>query len=452
VKTITIDTGPGLPAAADPVDHREANREDNTNGCEHDGGYQPTSQLLSGLTFDSSSGQLHGLPQPEVRRTLENVRRFFDMPAALVLELTGAPPSGSAPDAREWVVRYVDGDNPVPIAVGRRWSTRETIARLVLDRGRPLVVPDLGLHPEFAATALIRDLRARSYVGVPLVLPDGEEYGVLCAFGPQSDARLRARDGEMLRLVAELLAESIGHHREANRIYTQTVEVIRRALEPGGIRAAYQPILDLDSGGIVGHEALARFARPPAWSPDLWFAAARSIGFGVELEVAAISAALADRPTTPAGAYVSLNVSPATLGSPELVAVLDGVPLHDIVFEITEHEDYEINARLIATIEQWRQAGARIAIDDAGSGYSGLHQVLYLRPEILKLDRSLVHGSADDPARQALAWSLSWFARRTGADLVAEGIETSAELEIMHSMGVRYGQGFYLGHPEPAYA
>lgn len=91
----------------------------------------------------------------------------------------------------------------------------------------------------------------------------------------------------------------------------------------------------------------------------------------------------------------------------------------------------------------------RLAVDDAGVGYSGLHHILRLQPDVIKLDLALTRGIHHDPARQALAEGLVGFARRLGATIVAEGVETLSELNSLKRLGVGAAQGYFLGRPGP---
>jgi EAL domain-containing protein (putative c-di-GMP-specific phosphodiesterase class I) len=213
-----------------------------------------------------------------------------------------------------------------------------------------------------------------------------------------------------------------------------------------GIRVAFQPIVDLRDGNRVGHEALARFAdgRPP----NEWFAAAHEAGLGVELELAAIARAVADFGTT--DGYLSINLSPTTLTSaPFLEFLAERADPSRLVLELTEHavvDDYDDIRSAIALI---RNLGARIAVDDAGSGVSSMRHILKLAPEIIKLDRSLVAAIDSDPARRALAISLAQFATGIGSQLVAEGVERRAEMTACYESGIRYAQGYLLGRPGP---
>jgi EAL domain-containing protein (putative c-di-GMP-specific phosphodiesterase class I) len=171
------------------------------------------------------------------------------------------------------------------------------------------------------------------------------------------------------------------------------------------------------------------------------------VGLGVELELHALRAALAERHRMPEEVYLSLNVSPQTAMSPLLFDLLEGSPCERIVLEVTEHVGIEDYDALSESLGRLRSRGVRIAIDDAGSGYASLRHILNIRPDIIKLDIALVRGIDSDPARQALAVALVSFRKDIEAVLVAEGIETQSELEVLVQLGLQHGQGYHLGRP-----
>ena len=119
------------------------------------------------------------------------------------------------------------------------------------------------------------------------------------------------------------------------------------------------------------------------------------------------------------------------------------------MLELTEHTRFDDYTKLMPALDVLHARGVRTAVDDAGAGYSGLQHVLHLRPDILKLDLELTHGIDTDPARHALATALIGFAGTIGAVLIAEGIETPAELAVLRGLGVAWGQGFHLARPGP---
>ena len=117
--------------------------------------------------------------------------------------------------------------------------------------------------------------------------------------------------------------------------------------------------------------------------------------------------------------------------------------------KLTEHTAFNDYPGLQAALMRLRKGGVRLAVDDAGSGYSSLTHILKLAPDFIKLDRELISGIDIDPVRRALVISLVAFAADTGAEILAEGIETKDELDAVRRLGVRYAQGYYLGRPAP---
>lgn len=205
----------------------------------------------------------------------------------------------------------------------------------------------------------------------------------------------------------------------------------------------------------MGYEALARFpaepGRPPL-GPDAWFDAAHRLGVGDRLEARALAVALSHRADLPRNCFLTINLDPNALPSRPVREVLNANGhLGGVVVEMTEHRRWDMD-ELAPAIRGLRTAGALVAVDDAGAGYSGLQQILALRPSILKLDRTLVSRLDRDEAKVALVEMLGRFAERIDAWILAEGIETPAELRRLVGLGVPLAQGFLLGRPGPPWA
>jgi PAS domain S-box-containing protein len=215
------------------------------------------------------------------------------------------------------------------------------------------------------------------------------------------------------------------------------------------IVTAFQPIQELATGDMIGVEALARFPSDDGRSPDHWFKEAASVGMGGELEFAALEAALHRTAKLPEHLYVALNLSPETCLDPQLPGFLErsGLAVDRIVLELTERLAVAEYAPLLAALAPLRRRGLRIAVDDAGSGFASMRHILQLRPDIIKLDRSLIAGIDSDQGQRALGAAMVGFARQIGARLVAEGIESPAELATVTELGMALGQGYYLGRP-----
>jgi diguanylate cyclase (GGDEF)-like protein len=225
---------------------------------------------------------------------------------------------------------------------------------------------------------------------------------------------------------------------------------IERILRERAIEPVFQPVAALTTGRLLGYEALARFPDAPERPPSTWFAQANACGLGPQLEAAAIQAAL-EVPDRPMGTHLAVNVSPSALSTDVVRSVLPD-DLSGIVIELTEHEVYVGDSLLADSLADLRERGARIAIDDAGAGYAGLKQVMWVRPDIVKLDLDLTRAIHSDPVRMALVESLVRFARRVGATVCAEGIEKHDDIEVLANLDVPWGQGYALGRPAPPWS
>lgn len=209
----------------------------------------------------------------------------------------------------------------------------------------------------------------------------------------------------------------------------------------------FQPIVTLEHGLVVGHEALTRFR--DGVRPERRFAEAAAVGRGVDLEIACVEAALQDAEALPPTSWLSLNVSPATvLEGGRLRRLLARTP-HGVVVEVTEHQPIEDHPAFRTAVRSLGRE-VRLAVDDAGAGFATFRHLARLRPDFIKIDMGLVHGIERDPARQALVAGLVHFARSSGAVLIAEGVETPEEHTALRDLGVGLGQGFLIGRPGPA--
>ncbi len=226
---------------------------------------------------------------------------------------------------------------------------------------------------------------------------------------------------------------------------------LRAIAAEGRFTPVFQPVLRLQDLDVVGFEALSRFA--DGTEPATVFAEAAALGVGVEIELATLEAALDAAADLPAGAWLSCNVSPALVlaGTVLPSALARGGPDRRLVIELTEHDRVDDYGALRAALEPLRPR-VGLSVDDAGSGFASLHHVLALGPDFVKLDRSWVQGVEHDPARQALIAGLGHFAVQTGSRLIAEGIETDSQLEVLRQLDAELGQGFLLGQPAPASA
>lgn len=227
---------------------------------------------------------------------------------------------------------------------------------------------------------------------------------------------------------------------------------IRQVLSGEGPAIEFQPIFDLGAWvvgtkRVVGYEALARFELPVA--PDILFQEAARLGLGAELELAAIRRAVASLRQIPADVFLSVNISPETATSLPYVDFFYRLPLGRVVIEISEEATVDDYEKFRHALDGLRAKGLKVAVDDVGAGLASLKHLVMLPHDIIKLDLDVVRGVDEDPNRQAMTGALLTLARARGAQVIAEGIETSDELISLVDLGVAYGQGYYLAHPGP---
>lgn len=213
---------------------------------------------------------------------------------------------------------------------------------------------------------------------------------------------------------------------------------------------AWQPIVDLAHGVPIGHEALIRGPADSPWAmPSGLFKWAEREGHAQELEETCRSTALTRaQHEWPPGQSLFLNVDGRwpQLPDPWDHRTVDGIPL---VLEFSERQSLLDHPRLLRAMARWRAAGHLLALDDYGTGYAAAATVLALQPHLIKLDRALISGIDGNAGKRSLVRSLRAWTRDLDIRLVAEGIETEAELTVLQDLGCDYGQGYLLGRPAP---
>ncbi len=213
-------------------------------------------------------------------------------------------------------------------------------------------------------------------------------------------------------------------------------------------QAAYQPILDTARGAVCGYEGLARVVEGVvAVGPEQLFAAAALHGYAGRVEATAAAAILERRDELPPNCFLSINFSPDALLDPAVASLLAD-DLSGLVVEITEQTPVEDYASLTAELDQLRERGALVAVDDTGAGYASLSHILRLRPDFVKVDRELVSGLDRDSHRAAAVAAIGAMAGELDAWLIAEGVERDAELERLIELEVPLVQGFLVGRPD----
>jgi EAL domain-containing protein (putative c-di-GMP-specific phosphodiesterase class I) len=347
-------------------------------------------------------------------------------------------------------LEVVESAVPFLLRDGVTQPQETSFCQAVLNGTLPAVIPDVTAYPAAMALPAARMPRIRSYVSSPVVLSDGTLYGTFCAAGFTTNKALTKRDKALMDVLAHAASVII---EPGVRESTRQAEITGRltgVLADGGPVVVLQPIVDLATGVRIGAEALSRFPREWEMTPDVCFEEAHSVGEGDRLELLALERA-AEHLDRVSG-YVAMNISPATLLTPEATQLLRRLPLDRVLLELSEHSAVEDYDALTVVLAPLRADGMRLAIDDVGAGFSSLRHIVLTSPDVMKLDRSIVDGVSGDPVLTTLVRSLVAFGHDCGARVVAEGVETPEDAAALLALGVDYGQGWHFGRPGPAEA
>lgn len=241
--------------------------------------------------------------------------------------------------------------------------------------------------------------------------------------------------------------------RPAGTVGTRAGDGIEEVLAAGAVHTLFQPIVDLDAGTVVGFEALSRGPAGNLHTPDRLFAAARSAGRLAELDrlcrETAVASAVRAGLVEPLPVFV--NIEPEVVDAASLAGL---IPLAEgtagrlrVVLEVTERAIAARPAELLDTVRRLREAGWQIALDDVGAEDMSLTFMPLLRPDIVKLDLRLVQRRPGPDVVQIMH-AVNGYAERTGALILAEGIEHEQHLAVARALGARLGQGWMFGRPQ----
>jgi EAL domain-containing protein (putative c-di-GMP-specific phosphodiesterase class I) len=322
--------------------------------------------------------------------------------------------------------------------------------------GRDLVVILFGMsgNTEDLADTLVGDMAGRlsrtlaekshklcfPYARGQLEFPVG--HGVAAWFPGQRPGQTLERAVAQARRAASLdaAAQDLDQERQ-----------LMALLVAGRIRSVYEQIVELNTGKIFGFEALARGPWATAWeSPEKLFTAAERCSLSFELDcLCRRSAMRGARDVLKDGQSLFVNCLPSAMNDPAFVGdslvrtlAVSGLSPDRVVLEISERETIENHAIFRQMRDYYRSVGIRIALDDVGSGYASLATAMDLRPDVMKIDMALVRSIEADAARQALVDAIVRLADKIGTTVVAEGIETLAQLDTLRELGVPLGQGY----------
>ncbi len=252
---------------------------------------------------------------------------------------------------------------------------------------------------------------------------------------------------------------------EARRECRYDVETARREVRQELIEtildqriySVYEPIVEVESRTVFGYEALARGPEGSRFhSPMALFSAAEEHELVFELDCVCRESGLRGAMDFPAGTKLFLNIRPTTIHDPNfhgdrLIETLERRQLAptDVVFEISEQESIASFGAFREMRDFYRGLGFQFALDDTGTGYAGLEELLEVEPDYIKIDRAMVSGVDQDPARQDVLSAVLQLADKMGAQVIGEGLDTLEELEMLGRLGIRFGQGWLFGRPTP---
>jgi len=223
------------------------------------------------------------------------------------------------------------------------------------------------------------------------------------------------------------------------------------------IYSVYEPIVDVENRTVHGYEALARGPEgSPLHAPLALFREAEEHELVFELDCACRESALRGAEGFPADAKLFINIRPTAIHDPNfrehrLIEALESRKLAptDVVFEISEQESVRNLSAFREALSDYRRLGFQFALDDTGAGYAGLEELLEIEPDYIKIDRAVVSGVDQDPARQDVLAALLQLAEKMGAEVIGEGLDTLEELEMLARLGIPFGQGWLFGRPTP---
>ena len=233
-----------------------------------------------------------------------------------------------------------------------------------------------------------------------------------------------------------------------------------RIIDEEQVACVFQPVVRLADYRVLGYELLARGPlQSELHRPDVLFEVAREVGRVPELDRLCRMMAARGSATLPDGYLRFINTEPvglffhshSDLFIQEFVSATPEPLRRVTVVEVTENAVIDDFDHMRDVVRRLRANGFRIAIDDAGAGYSGLQTMVELEPEFIKLDMSLIRRLGESLVKQKLVATLRDFCQKAGITLIAEGIETPEQLRILRDLGVEYGQGYLFAHPGSPY-
>lgn len=246
-------------------------------------------------------------------------------------------------------------------------------------------------------------------------------------------------------------------HRDGEHRQGPKARSLRNLLSGRLLFPVYQPIVSLQEDALFGYEALTRLPGESGFEGPLeLFRFAGEIGEAYRLDRLARELAINGCARLHEDQKLFINVMAQIMEDPRFspgrtLGLLEEHHLspRQVVFEINERSSIEDYPAMQKALEHYRSQGYQIAIDDVGAGYSSLQSIVELRPDYIKVDRSIIQDIHNDEVKEHILHTLQEASDKIGAALIAEGIERQDELDKLREMGIRYAQGYLIGRPAP---
>jgi EAL domain-containing protein (putative c-di-GMP-specific phosphodiesterase class I) len=425
-------------------------------------------QEIARLAALAATAILDTDPEPTYDAITRLAAEYFRADAVLL---------GFADESRVWI--KAGWGEPV-----RELPRDNSIFELVLAEDGPVVVPDISKYPEFAGMRLvIRRLAVASFASVPVRSGEGMILGVLTIFGCQPRRKMAMDELRMLESLAEMAAAQLELRRlracvqergpqpvpSLRASWTQakcwpSESDLRAALEQRQFVLLYQPEVELATRRVVGLEALIRWQHPERGlvPPSEFIPAAEESGMILPIGDWVLAEACNQiqqwnsRHFSADGVRVCVNLSAAQFSREgladhvEALLMRSGIPSRQLGLEMTESSLISDMRTALSVLGSLRRLGVWLLMDDFGTGYSSLNHLHSFPFDVLKIDRSFVTRMADGEQPLQIVRTIVELARVMGMDVVAEGIETHVQHQLLGAMGCRYGQGFLYAKPMTA--
>jgi EAL domain-containing protein (putative c-di-GMP-specific phosphodiesterase class I) len=397
---------------------------------------------IANLLFPPRAAEAASLPHPtgareEIGDMIEALRARLDMDVAFVSRQIGTT---------HRIFTHVAARGVAPLRTGDYNPNENSLCWLVIEGKLPERVTDTSLYDVAACLPITEAINVRAHFSVPLRRRDGRVHGSLCCFSYRPRPDVGEREMQIIRSLAAIVSDQIEGRIELEERGEDAGREIENLIWEDDLMIIHQPIYDLTDWHLVGYECLMRQKANPDRSPLELLERARTAGKVLELELHAARKALATLDPAFPERFVAINVSPATLASAALAQLIPEGLESRLVIELNHQETATRHAELKAAIAALKER-AWVAVSSEGAGLAGLQALVDLGPDIVKIDGDFLGGLAADPARRALVKALVQFAGETEVTLIAQGVETREDLQVLRDLGVRFAQGNILGKP-----